>query len=81
MDKSNHTVTVPREYLEELEKFKEENKTDYNAKVTMKNIGKGFETKYATFLEVDRSLYISGIIVVVDDEGREIGQFLDRKQF
>jgi hypothetical protein len=83
MDKTLHTVTVPRDYLEELEKFKEENRTDYNAKISLKNIGRGFETKYATFLEVDKELptEISDSIIVIDKEGRELAQFLHRRHF
>lgn len=83
MDKSNHRITVDREYLEELEKFKEKNQTEYNAKASLKNVGRGFESRYALFVEVSEGELsnlssVADGVVIVDNEGRELGQFIKR---
>lgn len=77
MDKTGHLVTVPREYLEELERFKEENRTDLNAKVSERGVSH-YGTK-AIFLEVDSLVAIDFFnnLIVVDKEGNEIAKFVN----
>ncbi|MER2008894.1 MAG: hypothetical protein ABS939_15700 [Psychrobacillus sp.] len=75
MNKSGHLVTVPREYLEELEKFKENNRTDYNAKLVEK--GTTYYENRVLFLEVDSSVVVNffNYLIMTDDKGRELAKF------
>ena len=74
MNKAGHLVTVPREYLEELEKiYSEVNRENYNAKVS-----------YARFPHIEKEIVLlklddsdvhrligSARLVILDSDGKE----------
>lgn len=74
MDKSGHLVTVPRDYLEELEKiYSEVNRENYNAKISYAR--PNYIEKEIVLLQLDDAdvyrLIGSARLVVLDSEGKE----------
>jgi hypothetical protein len=76
IDKSNHRVTVDREYLEMLEeeygKSKENNK---NAVVKVAKV-EGNDTIFLSGIDVVMSNRPSNEIIVVNNEGKELGRYI-----
>jgi hypothetical protein len=80
MDKSNHRITVDREYLEILEKFYENNQNENNTKLSVRN-ALGFPT---FFLQLHPDTHIQRDIqslYIIDKDGRELAFFRNTQMF
>lgn len=77
MDISEHKVTVPRDYLEGLEKFVEEYASDMNAKLSYSRLS--HVEKEICLLTLDdrdaKRVRDSARIIILDSEGKEIHAF------
>lgn len=76
MDKSNHTVTVPREYIEKLEAFYEENivAKDFNLKGMV--IKQGIENVLLIWnCNVPLAETVTRV-TTLDSNGKEISKFI-----
>lgn len=75
MDKSNHTVTVPREYLDKLEAFYEENivSKDFNVKALVtKRMNNNALIIFNTNTQLIETV---SEVITLDDSGKEIAKF------
>jgi hypothetical protein len=82
MDKANHTVTVPRLYLEELEKLYNEMKEQrYNMRGDIRkvmlppNASSPVARESQTLFITDDNIKMDSV-VIIDEEGRERGRFI-----
>lgn len=79
MDKSNHLVTVPRDYLEMLENEFEKNK-NFNMNGHVRKViyppdsASPISYEVRTLFIQDKDLNVNNVIVV-DNEGKEISKF------
>lgn len=75
MNKANHTVTVPREYLEELERFRAEN--DYVKENIQGMLSNDFPSGQTLILRENKLTGSPSVmaIVVVDSDGRELMRY------
>lgn len=79
MDKSNHTVTVPREYLEQLEEFY--NKHGMEKAHEENIVGRLAKYGFSDVLLLKHNKHanpsVDGI-VVIDEEGKELRTFIPK---
>lgn len=78
MDKSNHRITVDRDYLEKLERIAE-SKFNMRGDVRTIKAQAGFHEPYArqipTLFITDNELSVD-CIIIVNEEGKERGKFI-----
>jgi hypothetical protein len=76
MDKSNHTITVPREYLEMLENFFNKNSGEgNNSKLMIRNTGLGQRVFLETEVIPDYVFRDIDALYVIDKDGVEQAVF------